>query len=261
VQDQVTDVQFNTTTFRIQCKQQSFTATYVLGAYGKRANLDKKLERNFSEQNSPWLAVKAHYKADIPSDLVSLHNFNGGYCGISMVEDQKINVCYLTSYSSFKRYRDIKNFQEEIVQQNPHLNSFYNNADLIFEKPLTISQVNFSKKQAVEQHIFMIGDAAGLIHPLCGNGMAMAIQSAKIISDILIQHGDKNPSTNTRRHIENQYHQQWHNMFYKRLLTGRALQRILLNANLQEIAYHFAQGMPGIVPKIIKQTHGTPILC
>jgi 2-polyprenyl-6-methoxyphenol hydroxylase-like FAD-dependent oxidoreductase len=25
----------------------------------------------------------------------------------------------------------------------------------------------------------MIGDTAGLIHPLCGNGMAMAIHSAK----------------------------------------------------------------------------------
>jgi hypothetical protein len=27
----------------------------------------------------------------------------------------------------------------------------------------------------------MIGDTAGLIHPLCGNGMAMAIHSAKIV--------------------------------------------------------------------------------
>jgi flavin-dependent dehydrogenase len=26
----------------------------------------------------------------------------------------------------------------------------------------------------------MIGDTAGLIHPLCGNGMAMAIHSAKL---------------------------------------------------------------------------------
>jgi 2-polyprenyl-6-methoxyphenol hydroxylase-like FAD-dependent oxidoreductase len=30
----------------------------------------------------------------------------------------------------------------------------------------------------------MIGDTAGLIHPLCGNGMAMAIHSAKIVSKL-----------------------------------------------------------------------------
>jgi flavin-dependent dehydrogenase len=31
----------------------------------------------------------------------------------------------------------------------------------------------------------MIGDTAGLIHPLCGNGMAMAIHSAKIVSKLI----------------------------------------------------------------------------
>jgi flavin-dependent dehydrogenase len=33
--------------------------------------------------------------------------------------------------------------------------------------------------------MLMIGDTAGLIHPLCGNGMAMAIQ-CKIAADLVI---------------------------------------------------------------------------
>jgi 2-polyprenyl-6-methoxyphenol hydroxylase-like FAD-dependent oxidoreductase len=51
-----------------------------------------------------------------------------------------------------------------------------------FEKPLTISQVSFEEK-CIENHIIMIGDTAGLIHPLCGNGMAMAIHSAKLATE------------------------------------------------------------------------------
>jgi flavin-dependent dehydrogenase len=31
------------------------------------------------------------------------------------------------------------------------------------------------------EDMLMIGDTAGLIHPLCGNGMAMAIHSAKLL--------------------------------------------------------------------------------
>jgi hypothetical protein len=54
----------------------------------------------------------------------------------------------------------------------------FKNAVIQFEKPLTISQVSFEEKKC-ENHIIMIGDA-GLIHPLCGNGMAMAIHSAKL---------------------------------------------------------------------------------
>lgn len=34
--------------------------------------------------------------------------------------------------------------------------------------------------------MLMIGDTAGLIHPLCGNGMAMAIHSAKIASELCV---------------------------------------------------------------------------
>ena len=36
----------------------------------------------------------------------------------------------------------------------------------------------------------MAGDAAGMITPLCGNGMAMAIHSAKILTDLIIEHGN-----------------------------------------------------------------------
>ncbi|WP_317129550.1 NAD(P)/FAD-dependent oxidoreductase [Flavobacterium zepuense] len=32
----------------------------------------------------------------------------------------------------------------------------------------------------------MIGDTAGLIHPLCGNGMAMALHSAKIAAELVL---------------------------------------------------------------------------
>ncbi|MBQ0740330.1 FAD-dependent oxidoreductase, partial [Aquimarina celericrescens] len=105
-------------------------------------------------------------------------------------------------------------------------------------------------------HVFMIGDAAGLIHPLCGNGMAMAIQSAKILSELLINNYD---STSLHRtYIEKEYSLKWKNTFYKRLYAGRVLQKIVLNENLQYISYLVANAIPGIVPQIIKQTHGEP---
>jgi flavin-dependent dehydrogenase len=32
----------------------------------------------------------------------------------------------------------------------------------------------------VQDHVLMLGDAAGMITPLCGNGMSMAMHSAKL---------------------------------------------------------------------------------
>jgi len=155
-------------------KGQVFKADLVIGSFGKRSNLDIKLDRDFIKRPSPFLGVKAHYKGDFPEQAVGLHNFVGGYCGISKVENDHINVCYIADYKSFKQYKNIDDFQEQVLSQNTYLKSCFQNFELAFDKPLTISQVSFATKNPVENHILMCGDSAGMIHPLAGNGMGMA---------------------------------------------------------------------------------------
>ena len=261
INDQVIDITYQKDVFTITTSDNhKIKSDYVIGAYGKRTQLDKTLKRDFAAQKSPWLAIKAHYKADIVPDTVALHNFKGGYCGLSMIENNTVNACYLVSYDSFKKYKNIDIFQKEVLCKNPFLHHFFKNAEPLFKSPITISQINFEKKKPVENHIFMIGDAAGLIHPLCGNGMAMAIQSAKILSELFINNYN-NRFLLHRAEIEKQYSKKWKDTFYKRLYAGRILQKIVLNENLQYISYLAANAMPGIVPKIIKQTHGEPLTC
>ena len=166
----------------------TISAQQVIGAYGKRSGLDTQLQRPFIKNRSPFLAVKAHYQGKLESDTVALHNFRGGYCGVSGIEDHKINICYLADYDTFKKYKDISAYQENVLYQNKHLKDIFEHSKLLFESPLTISQLSFGIKEAVNDHILMVGDTAGLIHPLCGNGMSMAIHSAKICSELLIQH-------------------------------------------------------------------------
>ncbi|MBQ0736198.1 NAD(P)/FAD-dependent oxidoreductase [Aquimarina celericrescens] len=261
INDQALDVQFDDNQFQIKTNSNKWlTSDYVIGAFGKRSVLDKALKRGFSFKKSPWLAVKAHYKASFETNMVALHNFKGGYCGLSKVENNLVNACYLVNYDSFKKYRDINTFQEKVMCKNPYLLDFFKEAELIFDKPITISQVNFDKKKPVEDHIFMLGDAAGLIHPLCGNGMAMAIKSSQILCELIIANANNNAKL-SRKEIENQYIKQWNSSFSKRLYTGRILQKVLLNKNLQKASYAIADALPAIVPKIIKQTHGKPIVC
>jgi 2-polyprenyl-6-methoxyphenol hydroxylase-like FAD-dependent oxidoreductase len=77
------------------------------------------------------------------------------------------------------KYKSIEDYQLSVVSQN-QTKYIFNTASIQFEKPLTISQVSFEEKKMCED-MLMIGDTAGLIHPLCGNGMAMAIHSAKLL--------------------------------------------------------------------------------
>ncbi len=257
VQDRVVQVNFANDQFVVETATASFVAHYVIGAYGKRSAIDIKLNRKFINKQSPYLAVKAHYKADFPSNVVSLHNFEGGYCGVSKVENNILNICYLANYESFKKHKNILAYQENILYKNIHLATIFENAESMFESPLTISQISFEAKEPVYNHILMIGDTAGLIHPLCGNGMAMAIHSAKIVSTLLQQ--TLEGKITSRSALEQKYTLAWNREFKNRLKMGRLLSALLKNNKLEKFAMDTLSKMPFMLKTIIKQTHGKPI--
>lgn len=257
IKDTVNEVSFNKDVFTVTTSNEVLSAKIVLGAFGKRSNVDQVLSRDFISKKSPWLAIKAHYSGDFDNDVVALHNFNGGYCGVSKVENNIINICYLADFATFKQYKNIEEYQQNVLYKNKFLKNIIENSTLLFDKPLTISQISFDKKQPVENHILMIGDTAGLIHPLCGNGMAMAIHSAKIASELVLDYtSDKIKS---REALEKAYAKQWKKHFGKRLFSGRILARILRNKTITNTLISIAVSFPALLPGIIKQTHGKPI--
>ena len=257
IEDQVNEVNFKDDLFEVHLASgKILTSKVVLGGFGKRSNLDVKMRRDFIEEKSPWLAVKSHYQGEFPNDVVGLHNFKGGYCGVSKVEDDLLNICYLTNFKSFKKYKNIEEFQQKIVAQNPHLKNILENSKSVFEKPLTISQICFEKKENVEDHILMMGDTAGLIHPLCGNGMAMAIHSAKLASEETLNFLKGKIS---RSEMEENYSKNWSENFKQRLWYGRILGSILEHSKLSEVLTNLITHLPFLLPIIIRKTHGKEI--
>ena len=255
LKDTVDSIHFKKDSFTITTKSSGvFQSKITIGAFGKRSSLDQKMKRKFIQKKSPYLAVKIHVKGVFPENLVALHNFKGGYCGVSKVEDNAINVCYITEYRSFKKHKNITDFQEQVVFKNKHLRKIFKESSPVFEKPLTISQVSFQTKNPVEDHIIMCGDTAGMIHPLCGNGMGMAISSAQLASIRILQF--LNGEIKTREGLEKQYLRDWNKEFKIRLKTGHFIAWLFRNQTISQIAYSILKRIPSLLPKMIKFTHG-----
>jgi len=230
-------------------------AKIVIGSQGKRSALDRKLNRSFFWDRSAYIGVKNYYECDFPDDIVAIHNFGGGYCGLSRVENNWVNVAYLTTRDNLQRHGNLLHLEENVLKANPVLASFFKEAKPVWKKPLVISNISFAPKNLIEEEIFMCGDSAGMIPPICGNGMAMAIHSAKILSDLLVQwfHQELN-----REALKSQYRQQWHDHFHRRLFWGRQIQKVMSNRNFSEIALNSLSLFPGLLPRVVKQTHGQP---
>jgi flavin-dependent dehydrogenase len=255
MEDTVTDILFQDNSFTVSTTDHGILpARFVLGAYGKRAALDQQLGRSFLKERSPWLAIKGHYRGTFPNGLVALHNFRGGYCGVSKVENDIINICYLVNYNTFKQFKNIDTHREEVLYQNKHLKQVFENSQPLFERPLTISQVSFAKKEKIHQHIVMTGDTAGLIHPLCGNGMAMAIHSAKIASEQILKGLKGN-----RNILESSYAKMWKREFGKRITAGKLLSALFMKDRLSGAVMKGFVMFPALLPVIIRQTHGRPL--
>jgi flavin-dependent dehydrogenase len=258
LKDSVDSICFKNGVFTVQTKDsKSFQSKITIGAFGKRSILDLKMDREFIKKKSPYLAVKLHVKGDFPENLIALHNFKGGYCGVSKVENNSINLCYITEYNSFKKYKNITDFQKQVVFKNKHLKKIFEESTSVFEKPLTISQISFETKKPVEKHIIMCGDTAGMIHPLCGNGMGMAITSARLASVRILQF--LNGEIKTREGLEKQYFKDWNNEFKTRLKTGHFIATLFRSQSVSQIAYSILKIIPFLLPKMIQFTHGKQI--
>jgi len=258
LKDSVSSINYKNGIFLVRTKNsKSYESKITIGAFGKRSELDQKMKRKFVQNKSPYLAVKLHVKGDFPDNMIGLHNFNGGYCGVSKVENNSINLCYITDYESFKKFKNISNFQKKVLYRNKHLKKIFEQSTSVFEKPLTISQVSFETKRPVENHIIMCGDTAGMIHPLCGNGMGMAIISAELASNLILQF--LNGEIKTREYLEKKYTKYWNKKFKQRLMTGHFIARLFRNMTISQFAYSILKMIPFLLTVIIKLTHGKKI--
>ena len=258
IHETVSDIIFSNNKFKVVLSSGLEIETPIaIGSFGKRSTIDVNLKRNFIQKKSHWMAIKGHFKGQFSNDLVGLYPFNGGYCGVSKVENNLINICYIVQTKVFKKYKNIPDFEFHTLLKNEGLKAVLDNSKAVFKTPLTISQISFDDKKAVENHVLMIGDAAGLIHPLCGNGMAMAIHSAKIASELV--HNALQEAIFSREKLEINYQDKWNETFKNRLKMGRNLSSLLLNPYLTKITMKMVARFPTLFKYIIKKTHGNLI--
>jgi menaquinone-9 beta-reductase len=239
--------------FIIETQVKNLTSDVVIGSYGKRSRLDMLLRRKFIQTKSPYAGIKYHIRTDHPNDLISLHNFEGGYCGISNVENKISNLCYLVHRDQLRRCGSVEALEQTVLFKNPLLKYIFAESEFIFEKPEVINEISFASKSPVENGILMAGDAAGMITPLCGNGMAMAIHSAKILCDYVEMFCNEKIS---RAVMEKMYTAEWLKTFSHRLWKGRRIQNLFGNRFVSNLSVNLALYSKPVARSLIRNTHG-----
>ena len=247
-------------TFSIQFSGQTIQAKVCCAAYGKRSNLDVKWNRDFIQKKDDrlnnYVGIKYHVKTNWKEDVIGLHNFKNGYCGISKVENETFCLCYLTTAENLRHNgNNIKQMERNVLFQNPHLKTIFINSEFVQDFPVTISQISFSKKSRVQNHLLMLGDAAGMITPLCGNGMSIALHTSKIAARLI---DNFLAGEIGREQMQTMYELQWQKEFASRLRAGRILQSFFGSKTLSNLLVGTFKTIPFLASPLIRLTHGKP---
>lgn len=256
----VNSIRFDASSFTVEALGRIYTTSVVCGSFGKRSNLDVRWKRSFVSKKkgklNNYIGVKYHVQAGFSADTIALHYFPGGYCGMVKIEEDKYCLCYLTTANSLIQCNgSIEKMERAILSQNPYLKKIFAESHKLFDQPLTISQISFDRKTQVEDHVLLAGDAAGMITPLCGNGMSMALHASKLAAE---QIGLFLKGIISRDQMEKQYKRLWQINFSKRLKAGRAIQRMFDNRWLLHALVFLGKKFPKLAAYLVRQTHGKP---
>jgi flavin-dependent dehydrogenase len=203
-----------------------------------------------------YIGVKYHIRSKHPASRIELHNFRGGYCGISRVEDDRYCLCYLTHSANLTRHHnDIQAMEDKVLKKNPRLKKIFDDAEFIWNKPLTVSNVSFGERRTSDDALIYVGDAAGCISPLTGNGMSMSGYASFVLCGIIQEHLAGNISRDT---LAEQYRLSWRNAFALRIRRGRQLQYLFGKPYLSALALRVLNPLHGVKSRLIASTHGIP---
>ena len=241
--------------FEISTSHENFHAQIVLNAAGRNAHWLQREEQITPASDgkaTKYVGLKTHFKnSNLPIGVVELHAWRGGYCGLVQVEGGVLNACLLTRYDVLQG-RAPDEFWRWLLDHLPALRARLENAEI--QMPwLATGNVAFNRSTPVEENLWNCGDAAGFIHPLAGDGMAMAARGGELSAAILSSHLRGEISEKQAREI---YELAWQREFSSRLKWAGRFQKMLIDPQFIAPALAVLSRAPSLGNFAVRATRG-----
>ncbi len=239
--------------YAIKTNGTTINTSLICNATGRNSNLKNTATKKIGTN---YVGVKYHVKIPRNSKLIEIHNFPGGYCGISNIEDDKSCICYIVNAKYLKQVKNsIPELERTVLFRNNNLEKIFTTAEFILKEPVTVSGIQFAIKKPVTEEAFFLGDSAGSMAPIIGNGMSMSFRSASALAKYIDQYFSKQI---TKQQLIENYTQFWNHEFSTRIRLSRSLQHLSESSFLTKRTIALFNLFPALAKGVIKQTHGKP---
>ena len=174
-------------------------AKLLIVADGAHSRFARKIGGIELDPKHNMASVKAYYKgvtdfhADNYLEFYFLKNFLPGYFWIFPLPNGEANVgIAIVSEDVSKRKLNLKKCLEEVIETTPKFKERFKNASLVGEVQGFGLPLGSKKRQLSGNGYMLTGDAASLIDPLTGEGIANAILSGAVAAEQAVKCLEKN---------------------------------------------------------------------
>ena len=208
--------------------EQQHTAPLTIDATGRARILTRKLNLREPKSKAKLIAFKVHLRnTRVAPGACEIYFYPDGYGGLSSVEGDISNLCFIISAEQVKRYHSNPDLvMREMVMKNRR--AAYTLAHAQPESEwLSASWERFGPQQpSPAKGLLAIGDSAAFIDPFTGSGMLMAFESGELVADVINRH------RNDRQAVEAAYSAEYLRKFDSRLRISGWLRRAAFKPRL-----------------------------
>lgn len=206
-----------------------------------------------AHEHSDLLAFKAHFRdCDLPTDLMPLLVFPGGYGGMAHSDSGRVSLSCCIRSNELRRCRQhwqSRYAGDAVVQhiQNSCLGVRQSLRRASLDGMwLSAGPIRPGICAGYSNGVFLVGNIAGEAHPIIAEGISMAMQGAQLLARRLIaQQNDLAPDAMSQ--VGAEYTAEWKACFEKRVRAAAVFAFLALRPNVAALARPLIARVPPIL--------------
>lgn len=233
--------------------REEITSRLLIMANGSWENNRSHSVRGRKHKSSDLLAFKAHFRnTTLPVDLMPLIAFPGGYGGLVQSDSGRTSLSFCIRRDRLDKVRTAY----PGLQAGEAALNYIKTQCVGVQKVLALAQregswlacgpIQPGIRQQYAHGIFFVGNSAGEAHPIIAEGISMAMQSAWLLSHILMKH-KKEIIENNMLHAAKEYKKQWRQHVATRIYMAALFSYIAMRPCLQKLMVYFIQHFPNLL--------------
>ena len=137
------------------------------------------------------VAFKLHWRlspaqTEALRDFIELFLFPGGYGGLTLVEEDIANLCFVVRQGRLRTAGGFAPLFDSILKDNQLLGRRMLGATALWDCPLALSSIPYGYLSSRPANLWCIGDQAAVIPSFTGDGMSIALHSAVLAADMYL---------------------------------------------------------------------------